>query len=104
MDYGKAIRVCRTAKALTQTELADRISVGPSQLSLIESGKRHPSIKVLAQISDALDVPLHLLLLLASDPEDLKLREGHPEMNELAKALLRILVSTETQPKSPLKG
>jgi transcriptional regulator with XRE-family HTH domain len=104
MDYGKAIRVCRTASGLTQTELAKRLSIGPSQLSLIESGKRQPSVKTLSQISSALRVPPHLLTLLASEPEDLKHKENEPEMNELAKALLRLLISAnDEQPQLPLK-
>jgi transcriptional regulator with XRE-family HTH domain len=102
MDYGKAIRVGRSARGLTQTELAERTSIGPSELSLIESGKRQPTVKVLGQISDALQIPLHLLL--ASEPKDLKERESEPEINELAKDLLRLLVSTDNQQKLPLKG
>jgi len=90
---------------LTQTELADRLSIGPSQLSLVESGKRQPILKALSQISAALRVPLHLLTLLASEPEDLKRKENEPEMNELAKALLRLLVSAnDEQPPLPLKS
>ena len=55
MNYGRAIRIARTAFGLTQGELAARVSVGASHLSLIESGKRQPSLKVLNEIAAALE-------------------------------------------------
>lgn len=103
MNYGRAVRICRTAFGLTQVELADRLSIGTSQLSLIESGKRQPSLKVLNEVSVALNVPPHLLTLLASQPEDLERPENEQEIAELAKALLRFLVSAGEQPTLPLK-
>ena len=72
MNYGRAIRIARTAYGLTQGEFAERLSVGASHLSLIESGKRQPSLKVLKEISTGLKVPLHLLTLLASDPSEVE--------------------------------
>jgi XRE family transcriptional regulator, fatty acid utilization regulator len=103
MDYGKAIRVVRTAYGLTQTELAERLSIGSSQLSLIESGRRKPSLKVLDEVSSALRVPPHLLTLLASDPEDVEDKKNGSEIAELARSLLKLLVSAGRQPTLPLK-
>jgi transcriptional regulator with XRE-family HTH domain len=103
MNYGRAIRIVRTAFDLSQTELADRLSVGSSQLSLIEAGKRQPSLKVLQEISTALRVPMHLLTLLASAPEDIENKQNADEVAELAKALLRLLVSAGEQPTLPMK-
>ena len=104
MDYGKAIRICRTAHGLSQAQLVERLSIGKSQLSLIESGRRQPSLKVLADISIALGVPAHLLTLLASDPEDLEVPGNSKEVGELARALLRLLVSAGQQPILPMKA
>lgn len=104
MDYGRAIRIVRTAYGLTQGELADRLSIGSSQLSLIEAGRRKPSLKVLDELSTALGVPPHLLTLLASEPEDLEDKRNAPEIAELAKALLKLLVSAGRQPTLPLKA
>lgn len=106
MDYGKAIRIVRTAYGLTQGELAERLSVGSSQLSLIESGNRQPSLKVLDEVSNALGVPAHLLTLLASEPDDIDLdnKKMAPEIAELAKALLKLLVSAGRQPTLPMKA
>jgi len=104
VDYGRAIRIVRTAYGLTQAELADRLSVGSSQLSLIEAGRRKPSLKVLDEVSNALGVPAHLLALLASEPEDIDDKQNSPEITELAKALLKLLVSAGRQPTLPMKA
>src|SRR5258708_7978291 len=104
MDYGRAIRIVRTAYGLTQTELAERLSIGSSQLSLIEAGRRQPSLKVLDEVSNALGVPAHLLTLLASEPEDIDDKRNSPEIAELAKALLKLLVSAGRQPTLPMKA
>lgn len=104
MDYGRAIRIVRTAHGLTQTELAERLSIGSSQLSLVEAGRRKPSLKVLDEVSNALGVPAHLLTLLASEPEDIDDKRNAPEIAELAKALLKLLVSAGRQPTLPMKA
>ena len=103
MDYGRAIRVVRNAYGLTQNELAARLSVGPSQLSLVESGKRQPSLRLLDEISSALQVPPHLLTLLASNPDDIEDPKNAPQISALATALLKLLVSAGRQPSLPIK-
>lgn len=102
MSYGRAIRIARTAHGLTQTELAERVSVGASHLSLIESGKRQPSLNVLKEISAALAVPLHLLTLLASDPAEFENPKNAAQIADVAKTLLRLLASSGEQPTLPI--
>jgi transcriptional regulator with XRE-family HTH domain len=104
MNYGKAIRICRSAHGLSQGELAKRLSIGASQLSLIEAGKRQPSVKVLEQVSAALRVAPHLLTVLASEPEDLDQPDRQAQLCELGRALLQLLVSAnEDQLPLPIK-
>jgi transcriptional regulator with XRE-family HTH domain len=104
MNYGRAIRTIRTAYGLSQAQLAERLSVGTSHLSLLESGKRKPSLQALEEISTALNVPPHLLTLLASEKSDLENPKNADDIAKLAEALLRILVSGGDQPLLPLKG
>jgi transcriptional regulator with XRE-family HTH domain len=103
MNYGKAIKIVRTAHGLTQSELAERLSIGASHLSLIESGKRQPSLTVLEEIATALDVPPHLLTVLASDPKEIGKRADPQQVAELARSLLELLVSSGEQPTLPMK-
>jgi transcriptional regulator with XRE-family HTH domain len=103
MTYGPAIRIVRTARGLTKAQLAKRLSIGASYLSLIEAEKRQPSLKVLEEISGALQVPPHLLALLASDPGDLDDPGNAERIGELARSLVRLLVSGRDQPLLPLE-
>lgn len=90
MNYGKAIRTARAAVGLKQTELAVRAEITRSHLSLIEAGKRTPSLETLEALSRELGVPLHLLMLLAIEPED---QPGvrATEIGELSRSLLQVL-------------
>jgi transcriptional regulator with XRE-family HTH domain len=92
MDIGRAIRICRAARGLSQAELARNLTIGQSQLSLIEAGKRTPSLGTLDQIAVGLGVPRHLLMLLSADANELN-EKRLEELPDLAIALLRMLVS-----------
>jgi len=100
-NYGKAFRVIRAAYGLRQAELADRMPVTASQLSLIEAGKRQPSLRVVEALARAVGVPAALVTLLASAPSDLD-SQGDADMADLAKALLRLLVSATEEPQRSL--
>ena len=91
MSYARAIKIIRTVSGLSQTALAERLSIGTSQLSLIEAGKRQPSLKVIHEISDVLNVPPHLITLLASGAKSLKNGVEAKNVEELATALLQVL-------------
>ena len=104
MNYGKAIRICRTAHGMTQGELAGQTSVGASQLSLIESGRRQPSLRVLHELAVALQIPLPLLTLLASSEDDYKRAMEDTNVGELALSLLVLLISAGRQRVLPLRG
>ena len=102
MDYGRAIRFVRSAHGLSQRQLADRLGVSPSHLSLVESGKRDPSLKLLEEISASLAVPMHLLTLLASNVENVDDPVHADHIAQVAKTLLRLLVA-EGQPTLPMR-
>jgi transcriptional regulator with XRE-family HTH domain len=72
MNYSKAIRTARALSGISQRELANRIPIDASLVSMLESGKRNPSLDTLEKIAAALGIPFHLFTLLASEPEDVK--------------------------------
>ena len=92
MDYGKAIRICRSAYGMTQAKLAKALEISPSQLSLVESGDREPSLGLLTRASRTLKVPMPLMSLLASEPQDLEDPARQAEIREMARSLLGLLV------------
>jgi transcriptional regulator with XRE-family HTH domain len=102
MNFGRAIRIVRTAHGLTKAQLARRLSIGASHLSLIERGQRKPSVEVLDEISAVLRIPPHLLALLASEPGDLDDPKNAEQVAELARSLVRVLVAAGEQPALPL--
>ncbi len=70
---GEFLKTRREALGFTQRELAQKIGVEASHVAFIESGRRKPSLKLIARMTDVLGVDRQELLVLA-----------HPE----AKALL----------------
>lgn len=99
-DYGKAFRIIRAAFGLRQGDLAQRLPVTASQLSLIEAGKRQPSLRVVNALAEAVGVPAALVSVLASTENQLD--ASSEEFADLARALLRLLVSAKVNPQRPL--
>ncbi|MCP4547137.1 MAG: helix-turn-helix transcriptional regulator [bacterium] len=95
MDFSRSIRLARAARGMSQRDLATATELDSSYISLIEAGKRVPSMVVLEKVAEALRIPLYLFVLLGSEPEDL--RGAPPEkINELARHLLNAIVETES--------
>ena len=80
MNIGRAIKLCRTQKNMRQSELAVLADISVAYLSLIEQGKRDPNFSVLKAISKGLDIPLSILVFLATDNSELS--EISPELFE----------------------
>src|SRR6185312_9298636 len=59
---GRRIRHLRKAKALTLDGLGEVVGIAPSQLSLIENGKREPKVSLLKLLAAALDTGVDDLL------------------------------------------
>jgi predicted transcriptional regulator/DNA-binding XRE family transcriptional regulator len=59
---GRRIRHLRTARGMTLGELGTAIGRAASQVSVMENGRREPSLSVLTAVASVLDVPLTELL------------------------------------------
>ena len=68
LTIGRRIRQLRTARGMTLEELATAVDRVPSQLSMIETGKREPKLTLLRSIARALGTSLDALL--ESEPLD----------------------------------
>jgi len=71
MNLGKAVKLCRTQKDLSQTELAKAADISVSYLSLLERERRDPSLSTVEKIAAALKVPMIILMFLAADNSEL---------------------------------
>ena len=102
-NYAKAFRIIRAAFGLQQTELAARMDISSSQLSLIEAGKRQPSLRVMNALGKAVGVSMPLISLLSSTTRQMASTED-TEFSELARALLRSLVAADEGHRSSTKS
>lgn len=71
MNIGNAIKLCRTQKGFTQAQLSENAKISTSYLSLLEQGKRDPNLSTIQDIATALDVPISILMFLATDKDEL---------------------------------
>lgn len=59
---GNNIRQARLAQDVTAQELASRCNIEKSTMSRLEAGNTNPTVYTLYKISEALDVPLEVLV------------------------------------------
>jgi transcriptional regulator with XRE-family HTH domain len=91
---GAYIRTLRAAAGLNQSQFAKRVGISASMLSLIEAGKRDPTLRFLRDVSRALRIPSAALFVLALDdmsenPEDTALANNLRKMSENTLAALQ---------------
>lgn len=91
MDYGRALKVARAISGFQQKDLAERAGLDASYLSLVEMGKRKPSLSAITKLSKALGLPQHLFMLLASEPDDLSIADP-AELKRAAESLAHFLI------------
>lgn len=94
MNFGRALRVARAARGLSQKDVAELVNVKPSYVSLLESGKRlNPSVGVMRHFASALGIPVDLLLLLATDNTDGR-RISSTDAQRIGEALVYLYVES----------
>jgi transcriptional regulator with XRE-family HTH domain len=91
MNYGKALRLARALSGLQQQQLAELAAMDASYISLIEQGKRTPSLKFIHKLSRAIGIPPHLFTFLAMEPEDTELLDAE-EMASIGEALTKLVL------------
>lgn len=77
-EFGRRLRQLRQERGLSQRDVAGDV-VNPSYISLLETGARVPTLEVVLQIAQALDV--HLEALVADAVLPIKEVEKGPEVN-----------------------
>ncbi len=62
LAFGQRLRHLRKQRGLTLSDLGERVGRAPSQLSLLENGKREPKLSLLKSLAAALGVPVEELM------------------------------------------
>lgn len=71
MNYGKVIKTLRKLEGLSQKDLATSLQVQQSFISLLERSQRIPTTGLLDNLSRVFEVPVFVLVLMASEEKDL---------------------------------
>lgn len=85
----QALRLIRSYHDLSQTELAEELSVSNSHLSEIESGKKQPSLELLNKYSERFDVPLSSILFFSENIDATKPLDGF--RSSVARKIINIM-------------
>jgi transcriptional regulator with XRE-family HTH domain len=78
------LRFLRKKRGISQLKFSEMINISPNYLNAVENGKNFPSLEVLQQIADTLEVLPYQLFL--EHPLD----ETQIQMNTLTNELVRI--------------
>jgi len=65
--FGKVLRNLRTKKGVSQEQLALNSDLDRTFISMLERGKRQPSLASIISIAGTLEVPPHKLVKLTTD-------------------------------------
>jgi transcriptional regulator with XRE-family HTH domain len=89
MTLGRVLKMYRVLAGIKQKDLADQIETSSSYLSLVESGKRTPSLDFLSRAAHELNVPFELLLIEAAQQRG-AISPAQMDYIERAKEFLRL--------------
>jgi len=108
MTIGMAIKTLRASAGLQQQELAARVGISASFLSLIERDKRDPTVRLLRDIGNSLGVPPGVLVAAAlqsdmppTSPEAAKIDES---IQSLVRAAHHYVLSTRLNEMTESQG
>lgn len=100
MNYDRAIKTVRAIRGMSQQDLAARMKVDEAFVSRLGKAGSAPSGRTLEKVAGALEVPLYLLVLLASEEKDLHTMSKEAA-DLLGRELLGMLVAVESREKKP---
>src|SRR5580704_2730071 len=72
MNYANGLRRARRRVGLSQRKLAKKAGFDASYITMIEGGRRIPSIEGIERLAEAMDMPVSLFLLSCADQMDLR--------------------------------
>ena len=88
--------MCRINRGQTQAKLAEISGISVSHLCLLEKDKRDPSLSVVNSISDALGIPVSVLVFLASQYDEIK-ELNNKQVEELSRGIMGIMDGANRQ-------
>ncbi len=101
-EFGKNLRVVRTARKLTQGALADMVGIDQKQLSRIENGDSFATAETIEKLCHYLDVPVGVLFNIqpVEIPKDenamIALADYKKNFDQLSKEFAKVSLNSNT--------
>lgn len=89
LPTNKLIKIARTNKDFSQEDIAKKLDVSKNYISLIENGKKEPSLKFLKDLAKILDIPALLLIWEKMDLPAGKTSEEKNILDQLEKMITK---------------
>ncbi len=86
-SFGLRLQALRTAKGLTQEELAREVDAEPKFIADLERARRRPSFEMLARLADALEVEARTLFDFGPKGKSLRREPDEEALVALARSL-----------------
>ncbi|MEM8506698.1 MAG: helix-turn-helix transcriptional regulator [Bacteroidota bacterium] len=98
MQIGNTIKELRQKKGFKQVEFAESCGLSQSYLSLIEKGKKEPTLSILKRIASILGVPMPVLVFFSLDKDDIddSKKEAYQLLEPSIKGLISDVFISET--------
>lgn len=72
MNFGERLRFLREKEKMYQAELADKLGLAPSTISMYERGDRDPDTSTLSKLAEIFNVTVDYLLGRTDEPNTIK--------------------------------
>lgn len=93
MNIGHTLKSLRKMKSYTLKDLHEKTGLSVSYLSLLEQDKRSASFESLSKLSDAINVPMPVIVFLSASDDDLG--DGDATLLKFQKNLEVLVKETE---------
>ena len=88
-DFPNVFKFLRLREKLSQQELADKIGVAKSTISMYENGNREPDFEMLEKIADFFNVDMNYLLGTSAKTTSLKSSDYTPSYEDVESMIAR---------------
>jgi|GEM_PF-1866231 len=89
INVGETLRMIREARNEKVSDIAKKAHVSPPFLTLVEQGRRQPSLQVLNDLAIALKVPLEAIIL-ASQPENGTMQSSDDQARRIVESVKKL--------------
>lgn len=91
-NFSNILKYLRQREGLTQQELADKLKIAKSTISMYENGNREPDFETLEFIADIFNVDMNFLLgkttkttMIPCSPKSPKIMDYYNQLNDIGK-------------------